>query len=548
MYRKEIISYCVSTSFVLIAALLHLLDYFQLVKFSVNAIVFFLYTFVILIWSRIMENRILRTSSKIRFRIIAYLLIGYLMMRTLKYEILYNHLLAIKYIRYGYYFFMLNIVHLVFFTSLLVAKSEREHISKWWNLLWIPTELLVALVLTNDFHGLAFAIDVPLSVESYKPLFFIILIYIALLTLGSAISALKPSFKTKSPMAIILPVSLLVLWGAYTFLYITDAPIFFYVKIAFKSAEFNILVVILFIEALIFTRLIPSNRGYERFLNMSSLKIGIMNMDGKIVFVPKDAPRVSSNLIKKSLGKSTMINKDTLLESAKITGGQSFWFIDLKELNSLKTKLYTLNESLMNENDLLIADKKLKENMAKLEEENEIRSYINAKLSPKFNRLNEIIENLPDDEDAFESSLKTACILSSYIKRYSNLFLLSKSKEELALSELGLAFQESLSYLNLSGVETFIDFKSSARINAQSALEIYEVFENILEVHYPYLSSMSVRLVKIVDAWEIKIDIESKEIFSIKDKIKNIDMGSKFAVYEDLDKRQWCIYIGGVII
>lgn len=54
LYRKEIVSYCISTFFVLIAALLHILSYFQLVSFSVNILVFILYTIMILLWRRIM--------------------------------------------------------------------------------------------------------------------------------------------------------------------------------------------------------------------------------------------------------------------------------------------------------------------------------------------------------------------------------------------------------------------------------------------------------------------------------------------------------------
>lgn len=187
MYRKEILSYITSTFFVLLAMSLHLLEYFGVINFSVNAIVFFLYTIVILLWDRIMESRILRTQSKKYFKMIAFLMIGYLGARTLKYEILFDNMLVIKYIRYIYYLFSLNIIHLVFFISLMVNKSEREPISKWWHLLWIPTECFVILVLTNDFHGLAFSTDVPLGVEAYKPLFYIIVLYAAILTIASLV-------------------------------------------------------------------------------------------------------------------------------------------------------------------------------------------------------------------------------------------------------------------------------------------------------------------------------------------------------------------------
>ena len=536
MYRKEILSYITSTFFVLLAMSLHLLEFFGVITFSVNAIVFFLYTAMILLWDRIMESRILRTQSKKYFRMVTFLMIGYLAVRTLKYEILYDNSVAIKYARYIYYLFSLNIIHLVFFISLMVAKSEHEPISNWWHLLWIPTESFVFLVLTNDFHGLAFSTDVPLGVEAYKPLFYIIVLYAAILTIASLVSALLASREMHSQWSVILPMLPMLLWILYTFSYVINKDFFVYIKTAIASAEFNVLIIILFIEALVFTRLIPSNRGYNKFLSLSSLNIGIMNMDGDVVFAPKEGPSVTPRMIRASVGKATKMDENTYLESAKINGGESFWFIDLKELNSLKKQLYALNESLMSENELLSADKKLKEKMAKLEEQNEIRSYIASRLSDKFNFLKIIMDNLPEDEVAFEATLKRACITSVYIKRYSNLFLLSKKDKNIAMAELGLAFTESLNYLSLSGTVTKINWQSEASLDIDTALAVYEVFQRILEVNYHALKAVDVNL---VNDDEVVIKISA-------DKVGTIGMvNDEINLLEDLDNGLWRISLGG---
>lgn len=536
MYRKEILSYITSTFFVLLAMSLHLLEFFGVITFSVNAIVFFLYTAMILLWDRIMESRILRTQSKKYFRMVTFLMIGYLAVRTLKYEILYDNSVAIKYARYIYYLFSLNIIHLVFFISLMVAKSEHEPISNWWHLLWIPTESFVFLVLTNDFHSLAFNTDVQFGVGAYKPLFYIIVLYAAILTIASLVSALLASREMHSQWSVILPMLPMLLWILYTFSYVINKDFFVYIKTAIASAEFNVLIIILFIEALVFTRLIPSNRGYNKFLSLSSLNIGIMNMDGDVVFAPKEGPSVTPRMIRASVGKATKMDENTYLESAKIKGGESFWFIDLKELNSLKKQLYALNESLMSENELLSADKKLKENMAKLEEQNEIRSYIASRLSDKFNFLKIIMDNLPEDEEAFERTLKRACITSVYIKRYSNLFLLSKKDKNIAMAELGLAFTESLNYLSLSGTVTKINWQSEGTLDIDTALAIYEVFQRILEVNYHALKAVDVNL---VNDDEVVIKISA-------DRVGTIGMvNDEINLLEDLDNGLWCISLGG---
>ena len=360
MYRRDIITYSTSTVLVLLAAALHLMDELNIVIFPVNALVFFLYTTMIILWAANMESRILRTESKRLFRMITALLIGYIGARTLKYEIFYNNPTAVAYIRYFYYFFSINVVHLVFQTTLLVGKSERESTNKWWKLLWIPTELLVLLVLTNDCHSLIFATDIPQSVETYKPGFYIIVIYLLALTLASLYSTIRATRHMRSPWPIILPITTLAILVTYTFLYIFEPPFFYYFKIAFKSAEFNILMIILFIESLVFTRLIPSNRGYERFMKLSSLQIGLADKNGKIILASDGGPDVSPQMIDEALGSPLLIDDDTILESANIQGGKSFWFVDLSDFNALKKHLVELNEEMLNENEILKANNALR--------------------------------------------------------------------------------------------------------------------------------------------------------------------------------------------
>lgn len=544
MYRKEIISYTISTLCVFAAASLHLLSARQVILFPVHIVIFCLYTLVICLWRRNMENRMLRAASIAHFRLISYLLVGYLALRTLKYEILLDNPIAIQHIRYGYYVFSLNIVQLVFFTALLIAKSERESMNRLWNLLWIPTEILVALVVSNDYHGLAFDLSEQ-GVHQYGPVFYAVLIYISILAIGTLILTLIPSFASKQFKPIFFLVLILLVWVLYTFLYIFDWQPFQQIKLMITSTEFNILVVIMFVEALVFTRLIPSNRGYERFLKMSTMNIGIMDFAGRIIVEPKEGASVSNRLIREALTQPVFLDENTLLESAEIQGGYSFWFVDLKELNQLKAKLYALNEDMLSEHDLLLAHNKLAEKMAKLEEQEEIRSYIDDKLSRQFHCLEAIVNQLPSDQEAFEKALKHACIYNVYIKRYANLFLLSKNQANLPLTELGLAFAESLDYLGLSGVQTQLDWQSDASLPAGICLQIYEIFQRILEKHFVDLKAISVHLSQEDQNLRVTIQLEAAQALSVKDLQGELDDALSLA--EDLTTGRpcWLISVEG---
>ncbi|MFR6454093.1 MAG: hypothetical protein ACLUOG_03600 [Peptoniphilus lacrimalis] len=547
MYRKEILSYIVSIFLVLAACIFHALDFYNLVNFPVHTMVLVLYTVVIFLWMHNMINRVLRHSVVTRFRLIGILLICYLTVRTVKYEIFINNEDAVRIIRNFYFVFPLILTQLVFLTSLHVGKSERENISKYWNLLWIPTCVTALLILTNDYHELVFSVDPNArGLNMYGPVFYFVIIYIGLLALCTLVFTMMPSFKNRHLASVNLPIFILFIWGFYTFLFMIGWEPFEYIKIIFKSAEFNILMVLLFIESLVFMRLLPSNRGYESFLQLSSLNIGIVDSNKEMIFRPKKYSDIDLALVDKAILNPIFIDEDTLLESANITGGTSFWFVDFTDFNNLKRKLLSMSEDMLNENELLKANNALEKSMVKVEEAREIREHIHMKLKPQFDQLKYILMNLPEDEDLFEVKLKHACFLDVYIKRYSNLFLITKNKKILDLAELRLAFSESLDYLKLSDVNTSLDWDLKGRFDAKYCLDLYEIFQYALEFYMPGIDILQVSLYRKDRIPTLSIKITGVEPKSFLSKYKDTYADRGVLIDEDLteDEINLCIYLG----
>lgn len=547
MYRKEILSYIVSIFLVLAACIFHALDFYNLVNFPVHTMVLVLYTVVIFLWMHNMINRVLRHSVVTRFRLIGILLICYLTVRTVKYEIFINNEDAVRIIRNFYFVFPLILTQLVFLTSLHVGKSERENISKYWNLLWIPTCVTALLILTNDYHELVFSVDPNArGLNMYGPVFYFAIIYIGLLALCTLVFTMMPSFKNRHLASVNLPIFIIFIWGFYTFLFMIGWEPFEYIKIIFKSAEFNILMVLLFIESLVFMRLLPSNRGYESFLQLSSLNIGIVDSNKEMIFRPKKYSDIDLALVDKAILNPIFIDEDTLLESANITGGTSFWFVDFTDFNNLKRKLLSMSEDMLNENELLKANNALEKSMVKVEEAREIREHIHMKLKPQFDQLKYILMNLPEDEDLFEVKLKHACFLDVYIKRYSNLFLITKNKKILDLAELRLAFSESLDYLKLSGINTSLDWDLKGRFDAKYCLDLYEIFQYALEFYMPGIDILQVSLYRKDRIPTLSIKITGVEPKSFLSKYKDTYADRGVLIDEDLteDEINLCIYLG----
>ncbi len=547
MYRKEILSYIVSIFLVLAACIFHALDFYNLVNFPVHTMVLVLYTVVIFLWMHNMINRVLRHSVVTRFRLIGILLICYLTVRTVKYEIFINNEDAVRIIRNFYFVFPLILTQLVFLTSLHVGKSERENISKYWNLLWIPTCVSALLILTNDYHELVFSVDPNArGLNMYGPVFYFVIIYIGILALCTLVFTMMPSFKNRHLASVNLPIFILFIWGFYTFLFMIGWEPFEYIKIIFKSAEFNILMVLLFIESLVFMRLLPSNRGYESFLQLSSLNIGIVDSNKEMIFRPKKYSDIDLALVDKAILNPIFIDEDTLLESANITGGTSFWFVDFTDFNNLKRKLLSMSEDMLNENELLKANNALEKSMVKVEEAREIREHIHMKLKPQFDQLKYILMNIPEYEDSFEVKLKHACFLDVYIKRYSNLFLITKNKKILELAELRLAFSESLDYLKLSDVNTSLDWDLKGRFDAKYCLDLYEIFQYALEFYMPGIDILQVSLYRKDRIPTLSIKITGVEPKSFLSKYKDTYADRGVLIDEDLteDEINLCIYLG----
>ena len=95
-------------------------------------------------WQRIVQTQVRRYLAAT-----AALCVFWLSIRTVKFFFAVSPA-AIRYLWYGYYFPMLFIPLLCVLVALSLGRPENYRLPKWTNLLYIPTALLLLLVLTND--------------------------------------------------------------------------------------------------------------------------------------------------------------------------------------------------------------------------------------------------------------------------------------------------------------------------------------------------------------------------------------------------------------
>lgn len=110
---------------------------------------------------------------------------------------------------------------------------------------------------------------------------------------------------------------------------------------------------------------------------------------------------------------------------------------------------------------------------------------------------------------------------------------------------MGLAFAESLDYLGLSGVQTQLDWQSDASLPAGICLQIYEIFQRILEKHFVDLKAISVHLSQEDQNLRVTIQLEAAQALSVKDLQGELDDALSLA--EDLTTGRpcWLISVEG---
>ena len=125
---------------------------------------------------------------------------------------------------------MLFLPLLCVFVALSLGKSENYRLPKWTGFLYIPTALLLLLVLTNDLHQLVFVFPADAAAwldtdHGYGAGYFIVMGYIALGMVTAIVTMLLKCRIPHTKITLGLPFVPVVLAALYSALYISRIPL-----------------------------------------------------------------------------------------------------------------------------------------------------------------------------------------------------------------------------------------------------------------------------------------------------------------------------------
>lgn len=453
--------------------------------FSYNSIIFALFAGAASIWIFQLHKRLLQKDVRRNLIGTALLIMLWMAIRTAKYEYLPSGHFTVRYAWYLYYIPMVLIPLLMFLSVLAIGKPHGKSIDRRWYLLFVPAAVIIAGVLTNDLHQMAFRFPDGLShwndydmirgVVYYVAITWMAFLFIAIL----AVVLVRCAVPERRKM-IWLPLTPLLIGSVYSVCTVIDSRNLLIRMLTVP--EMGCFIFAAFIECLICVRLFPNNDGYDVFWRSSSIGAGIMDKNGVVRYKSEMSIDVTQEQVVGAQNKSVLLENGRLcLKSHPIRCGFSYWICDISEIKRLNEELKKLGNVTAEENSMLEAENKMRAEHLHIEEQNRLYDDMARGVKKQLDILNELLDSPPEDEKEFEKTMRYACILNAYIKRHSNLLLLSHQSNVLFSEELRCAAVESMEYVKLFGINAHCTFDGKEKLSGKVAIFAYEFFEDVLE-------------------------------------------------------------------
>ena len=451
-----------------------------------------IYVFLFSAWCYSLRIRIVQTQARRYLLAISALMVLWILLRSIKFSI--ENTDAERWLWYFYYFPMLFIPMLSVFVSRSLGKGEDFRLPRWTKLLYVPTLLLLLLVLTNDLHQQVFSF--PSGVLSdrayrYEGGYFFVLGWEALCAGFALLSMVKNCRIPRSRRIRWLPLVPLALSLAYAYAYVEKVPWVW--VLAGDMTVSQCLIFASILECCIQCGLIQSNLGYDELFEATSLPVQITD--------PAFCPQYVSAAMQEALPQSELrqmqqdtvhLSDDTLLKRHRLRRGWVFWKEDISALNQIRKELELTRDELRDTGDVLTAEKAQHARWLKLTEENRLYDMMEAQTARQIAMLRDLLAELQKTEDSNRARhlLGQVIIIGTYIKRRSNLIFVGEQRGAISVQELRLCLNESSENIIVYGADCKTIAKGEGQLTVEQATQVYDLFEAVVETELESLRAL----------------------------------------------------------
>ncbi|MBQ3703520.1 MAG: hypothetical protein II885_12305 [Oscillospiraceae bacterium] len=442
------------------------------------------YLFLLFWWLLSVRQRLLPSRGRSYILLAAGFMLFFLLERAVKYRLAEDGSLLEHICWYAYYI-PLAMIPALFLLTCMSMQKPRGNRTLPRRLVWGSAFMLIALVVTNDLHRLMFRPvgDLKLggAAGTYEigPLWFVFYVFLgACILLGLAILA---QTDREGGRRTFLPALLLLL--TFVLMYVFDGITNrFGLPSPYYFPEIFIFGMLGIFESCIRSRLIPYNENYPGFFARMELAAEITDAAFTPVYATAKPLRATPEQRGAALIEPLLLDEDTRLYGKPLSAGYAFWTGDEGVIRRLNDSLEDAAEVLESENDLLEFENRQKEARARVDARNQVYAKAAEAVYGTQKRIAALLDGLRPDAPDYRDRLARVLALNAYVKRRTNLALLSVERDTVTAEELALALEESARFLSLCGMSASVERKTELVFSNAEAVALYDSFEALAEL------------------------------------------------------------------
>lgn len=450
-----------------------------------------LYLLLFSLWGFSIDRRIIQTQALHCLRLTAALMLVWLVLRTLKYEVV-TDLTVARYIWYLYYLPLLFIPLLGVYIALSLGKSDEFRLTGRIGALAIIPSTLFLLVITNDLHQQMFAFSSGVPGEpdnssyTHGPVYFCCLGWMVICLFFSLILLLKksrvPCVKKKKIIPFVIGCATVI----YGILYLLGLP-----AVRWWFGDMNVMFCLLYAaiyESCIRCRMIQSNTGYVELFEATTLAACIADRNGNIVLRSRAA---DEDMVCPQDGLQIIRSNGIRISSAPISGGYAVWQDNVEPLTELRAKLSENKTKIKNNKEKLLEAYLIQKKLNELTEKNRIYDELETKYGKQIVRIGQLLKQCEGAEPVeIQNLLKRILLLGTYIKRGANLYFLSLEYEFLPQQELRLTVDEAVGAMTVCGTECGVVYHTTKPMLSSEVVRLLDLLKLVAETTIPGLYSL----------------------------------------------------------
>ena len=381
------------------------------------------------------------------------LLVMWFFMRIVKFDVVTTEL-AVRYLWYCYY---VPQIFTAYFAFVIVDHLRNENIVSHKRRCFVVrliSFLLAVLVLTNELHNFVFKIDPVTGAETHTYGYYMVAVWVLAISFGSVLFMPGLRKNKNSFKKLVLPLLCMLLTIAYCIMYFIPA-----------------------------TQFVKKIMDYTIAMCLGTVRAQITDIKGNIMyrsFEARPVLKTEFDVLRKT--RLYKVDKDTELVMVPIRGGFVVTERDIREINRLMSRLFETQSYIRDVTDSLRASIEIEKRQKNAAEKNRLYDLTFSKVQEKVTRLEGLIDEAKGlSGEAFLKKLYLIDIIGVFIKRKSNLIILTETGLSDYSGELKLCFKETFDNLKEGGVDGGFLFNNVEDMSNTAALSIYETLETVTE-------------------------------------------------------------------